>query len=80
MKRFASKGVESWLKNICWRTRWRLSPAAEIAGATGAKGSGVEFISAPVEFRPGVSVVCFRGPDGDVCELRQGDGEASNGF
>lgn len=32
---------------------------------------GVRFISEPVEFRPGVWVVYFRGPDGEVCELRQ---------
>ena len=35
------------------------------------KEYGVEFLSAPVEFRPGVWVVYFRGPDGEVCELRQ---------
>jgi lactoylglutathione lyase len=32
---------------------------------------GVEFLSDPVEYRPGVWVVYFRGPDGEVCELRQ---------
>ncbi len=32
---------------------------------------GVEFISSPVEFRPGTWVVYFRGPDGETCELRQ---------
>ena len=32
---------------------------------------GVEFISEPVEFRPGVWVVYFRGPDREVLELRQ---------
>ena len=32
---------------------------------------GVAFFSDPVEFRPGVWVVYFRGPDGEVCELRQ---------
>ncbi len=35
------------------------------------KAQGVEFLSAPVEFRPGVWIVYFRGPDGEVCELRQ---------
>lgn len=35
------------------------------------KRRGVEFLSEPVEFRPGVWVVYFRGPDGEVCELRQ---------
>jgi catechol 2,3-dioxygenase-like lactoylglutathione lyase family enzyme len=32
---------------------------------------GVEFLSPPVEFRPEVWVAYFRGPDGEVCELRQ---------
>ncbi len=32
---------------------------------------GVRFLGAPVEFRPGVWVVYFRGPDGEICELRQ---------
>lgn len=31
----------------------------------------VEFLGEPVEFRPNVWVVYFRGPDGEVCELRQ---------
>jgi catechol 2,3-dioxygenase-like lactoylglutathione lyase family enzyme len=35
------------------------------------RGLGVSFISAPVEFRPGVWIVYFYGPDGEVCELRQ---------
>jgi catechol 2,3-dioxygenase-like lactoylglutathione lyase family enzyme len=35
------------------------------------KSHGVKFLSEPVEFRPGVTVVYFRGPDGEVCELRQ---------
>jgi catechol 2,3-dioxygenase-like lactoylglutathione lyase family enzyme len=29
----------------------------------------LEFLGEPVEFRPGVWVVYFRGPDGEVCEL-----------
>jgi glyoxylase I family protein len=33
--------------------------------------SRVQFLSEPVEFRPGVWVVYFRGPDGEICELRQ---------
>ena len=37
------------------------------------RARGVEFLSEPVEFRPGVWVVYFRGPDGEVIELRQGD-------
>ena len=37
------------------------------------KARGVEFLSEPVEFRPSVWVVYFRGPDGEVCELRQDD-------
>lgn len=32
---------------------------------------GVEFVSDPVEFRPGVWIFYFYGPDGEVCELRQ---------
>lgn len=32
---------------------------------------GVRFIHAPIEFRPGVWIVYFHGPDGEVCELRQ---------
>jgi len=31
----------------------------------------VEFLGEPVEFRPGVWVVYFRGPDGEVCEFRE---------
>jgi catechol 2,3-dioxygenase-like lactoylglutathione lyase family enzyme len=33
--------------------------------------SGVSFFNAPVEFRPGAWVAYFRGPDGEVGELRQ---------
>jgi catechol 2,3-dioxygenase-like lactoylglutathione lyase family enzyme len=40
---------------------------------TRLRARGVEFLSEPVEFRSGVWVVYFRGPDGEVCELRQGD-------
>ncbi len=43
------------------------------ADAARLKQQGVEFIGDPVEFRPGVWVVYFRGPDGEVCELRQSD-------
>ncbi len=32
---------------------------------------GVSFIHDPIEFRPGVWIAYFRGPDGEVCELRQ---------
>jgi catechol 2,3-dioxygenase-like lactoylglutathione lyase family enzyme len=35
------------------------------------KEKGVEFLGEPVEFRPTVWVVYFRGPDGEVGELRQ---------
>jgi catechol 2,3-dioxygenase-like lactoylglutathione lyase family enzyme len=35
------------------------------------KEKGVRFLGNPVEFRPGVWVVYFYGPDGEVCELRQ---------
>lgn len=37
------------------------------------KAKGVEFLSEPVKFRLGVWVVYFRGPDGEICELRQDD-------
>jgi len=33
--------------------------------------AGVAFLSAPVEFRPGVWIAYFKGPDGEVLELRQ---------
>ena len=33
--------------------------------------SGVEFFGEPVELRPNVWIAYFRGPDGEVCELRQ---------
>jgi len=32
---------------------------------------GVECLGKPFEFRPGVWVFYFRGPDGEVCELRE---------
>ena len=35
------------------------------------KALGVDFLSRPVEFRPGIWIVYFHGPDGEVCELRQ---------
>ena len=35
---------------------------------------GVQFISEPIEFRPGVWIVYFRGPDGEIAELRQTPG------
>ncbi|MDR1933584.1 MAG: VOC family protein [Spirochaetales bacterium] len=35
------------------------------------KEKGVEFLGEPVEFRPTVWVVYFRGPDGEVGELRE---------
>ena len=35
------------------------------------RGKGVEFIGEPVEYRPGVWVVYFFGPDREVCEIRQ---------
>ncbi len=35
------------------------------------KEQGVEFLGELVEVRPGVLVAYFRGPDGEVCELRQ---------
>ena len=38
------------------------------------KSADVHFISEPVEFRPGVWIVYFHGPDGEVCELRETPG------
>jgi catechol 2,3-dioxygenase-like lactoylglutathione lyase family enzyme len=35
------------------------------------KDNGINFISPPVEFRPGVWICYFLGPDGEVCEIRQ---------
>jgi catechol 2,3-dioxygenase-like lactoylglutathione lyase family enzyme len=32
---------------------------------------GVQFIHDPIEFRPGVWIAYFHGPDGEVCEIRQ---------
>jgi len=46
---------------------------------TRLRDAGVEFISEPVEFRPGVWIVYFCGPDGEVCELRETpDGETGS--
>jgi len=39
----------------------------------------VSFISEPVEFRPGVWIVYFHGPDGEVCELRETPGGQTAG-
>jgi catechol 2,3-dioxygenase-like lactoylglutathione lyase family enzyme len=39
--------------------------------------AGVAFLSDPVEFRPGVWIVYFKGPDGEVVELRQTPGGVS---
>ena len=35
------------------------------------KEHGVAFFSEPIEFRPGVWIFYFYGPDGEVCELRE---------
>lgn len=35
------------------------------------KERGVQMLSDPVEFRPGVWLFYFRGPDGEILELRQ---------
>ena len=40
------------------------------------KARGVEFFSEPLEVRPGTFIVYFRGPDGEVCEMRQVGNEA----
>jgi catechol 2,3-dioxygenase-like lactoylglutathione lyase family enzyme len=41
------------------------------ADCTRLHALGVEFIGEPLEFRPGVWIVYFRGPDGEICELRE---------
>jgi catechol 2,3-dioxygenase-like lactoylglutathione lyase family enzyme len=38
---------------------------------TRLKAEGVRFLSEPVEFRPGVWIVYFYGPDAEVIELRE---------
>ena len=35
------------------------------------KKRGAEFLGEMVEFRPGVWIAYFKGPDGEVCEFRQ---------
>jgi len=35
------------------------------------KAEGVRFVREPMEFRPGVWITYFYGPDGEVCELRE---------
>jgi catechol 2,3-dioxygenase-like lactoylglutathione lyase family enzyme len=35
------------------------------------KEHGVTFLGEPIEFRPGVWIFYFYGPDGEVCELRE---------
>ena len=35
------------------------------------KEHGVKFLGKPIEFRPGVWIFYFYGPDGEVCELRE---------
>jgi len=39
------------------------------------RAQGVRFVRAPLEFRPGVWICYFYGPDGEVCELRQTPGD-----
>jgi catechol 2,3-dioxygenase-like lactoylglutathione lyase family enzyme len=41
----------------------------ELAGKL--KKNKVFFLGEPVEFRPGVWVAYFKGPDGEVCEIRE---------
>ncbi len=41
------------------------------ADAEYLRTNGVRFLGEPVEYRPGVWVLYFYGPDGEVCELRQ---------
>ena len=42
-----------------------------VADAKVLAENGVEFVGDPVEYRPGVWVLYFYGPDREVCELRQ---------
>lgn len=35
------------------------------------KAHGVDFVTEPFEYRPGVWGAYFRGPEGEMCELRQ---------
>lgn len=42
-----------------------------LADAERLKQHGVQLLSEPVEFRPDVWIVYFRGPDGEVIELRE---------
>jgi catechol 2,3-dioxygenase-like lactoylglutathione lyase family enzyme len=35
------------------------------------KAGNIPFLGEPVEFRPNVWILYFRGPDGEVCEFRQ---------
>jgi len=35
------------------------------------KDRGVRFYTEPIEYRPGVHMAYFYGPDGETCELRQ---------
>jgi catechol 2,3-dioxygenase-like lactoylglutathione lyase family enzyme len=35
------------------------------------KQGGVRFYTEPIEYRPGVHMAYFYGPDGETCELRQ---------
>jgi catechol 2,3-dioxygenase-like lactoylglutathione lyase family enzyme len=35
------------------------------------KACGVRFYTEPIEYRPGVHMAYFYGPDGETCELRQ---------
>lgn len=35
------------------------------------RAQGVDFVGEPLEFRPGVWIVYFRGPDGEILELRE---------
>ena len=35
------------------------------------KSNGVRFYTEPLEYRPGVRMAYFYGPDGETCELRQ---------
>jgi catechol 2,3-dioxygenase-like lactoylglutathione lyase family enzyme len=55
---------QGW-SHACFRTTDTRADYARL------KAHGVSFIGEPLEYRPGVWIVYFRGPDGEVVELRQ---------
>lgn len=53
------------ISHICFRSTDTRADAARLAAA------GVVFLGGPLEYRPGVWIAYFRGPDGEVAEIRQ---------